>query len=171
MRAEKANLVAELKEKVQSSPFVLVTDYNTMNVPQFAELRKRLRAVGARYTVVKNTVFKVALKEVGLPTLDEYLAGQTAVVCGEKDVCAAAKVLKTFSTEFKKPVVRGGVLDNALIDAKQINALADLPARDVLLAQLLGVLNAPASALVRILNEPGAQVARVIQAKNTPAAA
>jgi large subunit ribosomal protein L10 len=171
MRAEKASLVSEMKAKVQNSPFVLVTDYSAMNVIQFAELRKRLRGVGARFTVVKNTVFKVAIKEAGLPAIDDYLAGQTAVVSGEKDVCAAAKVLKTFASEFKKPAVRGGVLDNAVLDAVQVQALADLPSREALLAQILGLLNTPATQLARILGEPGSALARVVKAKSEAPAA
>ncbi len=87
------------------------------------------------------------------------------VVTGAQDVCAAAKVVKNFSDEFKKPEIKGGVLDGALLDAAGIKALADLPSREVLLAQLLGVLQAPASKLVRTLNEPAASLARVLQAK------
>jgi large subunit ribosomal protein L10 len=97
--------------------------------------------------------------------LGDVLVGQTAVVTGAQDVCAAAKVMKNFSDEFKKPEIKGGVLDGALLDPAGIKALADLPSREVLLATLLGVLQAPASKLVRTLNEPAASLARVLQAK------
>jgi large subunit ribosomal protein L10 len=84
---------------------------------------------------------------------------------GAADVAAAAKVVKTFTAEFKKPQVKVGVVDKLVVSEAQVNAIADLPAKEVLLAQLLGVLQAPASKLVRLLNEPAASLARVLQAK------
>ena len=93
------------------------------------------------------------------------MSGQTAIVIGESDVCAAAKVLKTFSAEFQKPAVKAGVLDKAILSSEQIRALAELPAKNVLQAQLLGVLQAPLQRLLAVLNEPGASLARLLQAK------
>jgi large subunit ribosomal protein L10 len=100
-----------------------------------------------------------------MPEMSESLSGQTAMVTGEVDICAAAKVLKTFAAEFKKPTVRLGVLDNAALSAAQVAELADLPSKDVLRATLLGLLQTPASQLVRVLNEPAASLARVLKAK------
>ena len=171
MRPEKSLIVEDLREKFQSSPFLIVDDYTGMTVPHFAELRKRLRASGASLSVVKNSFVKIAAKELGMPDLGKSLAGQNAVVTGERDICAAAKVLKTFAKEFTKPIVKGGVLDNSALDATQITALADLPPKEVLQAQLLGLLNMPATSFVRVLNEPGASLARVLQAKADAAGA
>ena len=98
-----------------------------MNVLQFSELRTRLAGAGARCRVVKNTFLRRAAAEVGYPDLADNLSGQTAIVTGESDVCAAAKILKGFSTEFQKPTVKVGVLDKAIISKEQIRALADLP--------------------------------------------
>ena len=165
MRPEKSLIVEDLREKFQSSPFLIVADYTGMTVPHFAELRKRLRGTGANLSVVKNSFVKIAAKELGMPDLGKALAGQNAVVTGERDICAAAKVLKTFAKEFTKPVVKGGVLDNTALDATQITALADLPPKEVLQSQLLGLLNMPATSFVRVLNEPGASLARVLKAK------
>jgi large subunit ribosomal protein L10 len=165
MRPEKSLIVEDLREKLQSSPFLIVADYTGMTVPHFAELRKRLRGSGANLSVVKNSFVKIAAKELGMPDLGKALAGQNAVVTGERDICAAAKVLKTFAKEFTKPIVKGGVLDNSALDANQITALADLPPKEVLQSQLLGLLNMPATSFVRVLNEPGASLARVLQAK------
>jgi large subunit ribosomal protein L10 len=114
--------------------------------------------------VVKNTFLRRAAKEAGLPDLGD-LRGQTAIVVGDKDVAAAAKVLKNFTAEFKKPEVKTGVVDKLVVSGAQIQEIADLPSREVLLATLLGVLNAPASKLVRVLNEPASALARVLQAK------
>jgi large subunit ribosomal protein L10 len=163
MRPEKSLIVEDLREKFQSSPFLIIADYTGMTVPHFAELRTRLAGSGAKFNVVKNSFIKIAAKELGMPEL--ALSGQTAVVTGERDICGAAKVLKTFAKEFTRPVLRGGVLDNSALDAAQITALADLPPREVLQAQLLGLLLSPATKLVRTLNEPGASLARILQAK------
>lgn len=163
MRPEKASIVEDLLGRFNASPFIFVADYTGLKVDQFAELRNRLYNVGARCQVVKNTFLRRAVSEAGLPELAD-LRGQTAVITGEKDVAAAAKVVKTFTAEFKKPEVKIGIVDRLLVNKEQIQAIADLPAREVLLAQLLGLLNMPATQFVRILNEPAASLARVIKA-------
>jgi large subunit ribosomal protein L10 len=164
MRPEKANIVEDLQTRLNASPFLFVADYTGLKVDQFAELRNRLWGAGARCHVVKNTFLRRAAKDAGLPELGE-LRGQTAIVVGDKDAAAAAKILKTFSTEFKKPEIKAGVVDKLAVSSEQIKAIADLPSREVLLATLLGVLQAPASKLVRVLNEPASALARVLQAK------
>ncbi len=164
MHPAKASVVTDLNKRLNDSPFIFVADYTGLNVTQFSELRTRLDKAGARCQVVKNSYLRLAAKGAGLPDLGE-LRGQNAIVTGEKDVAAAAKVLKNFTAEFKKPTVRTGVVDRLIVTTEQIQAIADLPSRDVLLSQLLGVLSAPASKLVRLLNEPASQLARVLQAR------
>lgn len=164
MRPEKANIVDDLQVSLNNSPYLFVTDYTGLRVDQFSELRNRLAGAGARCHVVKNTFLRIAAEKAGMPEL-KALKGQTAIIVGDKDVAAAAKILKTFVTEFKKPEVKSGVIDRAVVSADQINTIAELPAREVLLATLLGVLNAPATKLVRVLNEPASALARVLQAK------
>lgn len=164
MHPAKAIIVEDLQQKLNASPYLFVADYTGLKVDQFAELRTRLNGAGARCHVVKNTFLRRAAKEAGLPELTE-LRGQTAIIVGDKDVAAAAKVLKSFTAEFKKPEVKTGVVDRVVVSTEQIKAIADLPAREVLLATLLGVLNAPASKLVRVLNEPASALARLLRAK------
>jgi large subunit ribosomal protein L10 len=164
MHPAKESVVVDLQAKLNASPFLFVADYTGLKVSQFAELRNRLWTAGARCHVVKNTFLRRAAKDAGLPDLGD-LRGQTAIVVGDKDVAAAAKVLKNFTAEFKKPEVKTGVVDNLVVSSEQIQTIADLPSREVLLATLLGVLNAPASKLVRVLNEPASALARVLQAK------
>lgn len=164
MNPAKEIVVEDLQAKLNASPFLFVADYTGLKVTQFAELRNRLWTAGARCHVVKNTFLRRAAKNVGLPELAE-LKGQTAIIVGDKDVAAAAKVLKNFTAEFKKPEVKTGVVDRIVVSTAQIAAIADLPSREVLLATLLGTLNAPASQLVRVLNEPASALARVLQAK------
>ena len=165
MRPEKASIVSELSERLNRSPFVLVTDYQRMNVSHFADLRGRLAATGAQVHVVKNSFLKRAMTDSGLPDVADKLTGQTAVVTGEKDVAPVAKILKTFIAEFKIAGMKIGVVDKSILSSQELETLAELPSRDVLLAQLLGLLLSPATKLVRLLNEPGSALAKVLNAR------
>ncbi len=165
MRPEKANIVEDLSEKLNGSPFILVTDYQRMKVDHFGELRNRLAPTGAEVHVVKNSFLKRAMSASGMPDLAEQLSGQTAVVTGNSDVAPVAKVLKAFAAEFKIASLKVGVVDKAVLSTAEVESLADLPPRDILLSQLLGVLLAPATKLARTLNEPAAALARLLNAK------
>src|ERR1700750_3367651 len=165
MRPEKASIVSDLSEKLNRSPFLLVTDYKQMKVDQFGELRNRLAPAGAEVRVVKNSFLKRAMADSGMPDVGDKLTGQTAIVMGEKDVAPVAKILKAFAAEFKIAALKIGVIDKAVISTADVEALAELPAREVLLAQLLGLFQAPATRLVRVLNEPAAAFARLLKAK------
>ena len=164
MRPEKNFIIDEIKARVDKTPYVLLTDYTGMQVPQFAELRNRLSGAKAELRVVKNTLLRRALKDSNLPDLESYLHGQSAVVMGEDDVSAAAKVLKNFAAEFQKPKIKVGILDRAVLEPAQIMALADLPSKDVLQSQLLGLLLQPATMLARLINTPASMVAQVLKA-------
>ncbi len=164
MRPEKPTIVEDVKLRLANSPFLIVVEYGGMNVNHFAELRNRLAGAGATLTVIKNTFLRRSIKDAGYPELDAHLTGQTAFVVGEKDICASAKILKTFAAEFEKPTIRAGILDNSVLTTDEVIALADLPSKEVLQAQLLGLLLQPATRLVRTLNEPAASLARVLQA-------
>src|SRR3954470_25081331 len=173
MRPEKASIVSDLSEKLKGSPFILVTDYQRMNVNHFADLRNRLAANGAEVHVVKNSFLKRAMTDSGLPDVATKLTGQTAVVTGEKDAAPIAKILKTFAAEFKIAALKIGVVDKAVLSTQEVEALAELPSREVLLSQLLGLFMSPATKLVRVLNEPGSAFARLLNARkdSMPAAA
>ena len=166
MRPEKADIVSDLSQKLTKSPFMLVTDYQRMKVDQFSELRNRLQPAGAEVRVVKNTFLKRAMAVSGLPDVGAQLTGQTAVVMGEADVAPVAKILKTFAAEFKIAALKVGVVDKSVLSTQDVEALAELPPREVLLAQLLGLLLSPMGSLARLLNEPGASLARLLQAKS-----
>jgi large subunit ribosomal protein L10 len=165
MRAEKQNISAEYVARLNASPFFIVVDYQGLKVGPITELRKRLNKAGAEMHVVKNSIFRIAAKEAGLADLTGTLAGQLAVVTGRKDVSSAAKVLKTFSSEFEKPKLKFGYLNSQRLETKELLTLADLPSIEVLRAKLLGLLNTPATTLVRLLNTPATQLARVLKAK------
>jgi len=165
MRAEKQFITAEYVAQLNASPFFIVVDYRGLKVGPITELRRRLNKAGARMHVVKNTLFRLAVKEAGVADLGASLAGQLAVVTGQRDVSTAAKVVKTFAAEFDKPKVRFGYLKNQRLESADVLALADLPSIEVLRARLLGVIMAPATKLAAIINTPATQLARVLQAR------
>lgn len=169
MRAEKQNISSEYVARLGKSPFFYVVDYQGLRVAPLTELRKRLRGIGAEIHIVKNSIFRIAAKDSGVADLGSTLTGQTAVITGQKDAAAAAKVLKTFVAEFERPKLKFGFLGNQRMEPAAINTLADLPSIDVLRGKLLGLLNTPATNLVRILNTPATQLAQVIKAKSEKA--
>ena len=165
MRPEKASIVSDLSEKLNRSPFLLVTDYKQMKVDQFGELRNRLAPAGAEVRVVKNSFLKRAMADSGMPDVGDKLTGQTAIVMGEKDVAPVAKILKMFAAEFKIAALKIGVVNKSVMSTSDVEALAELPSREILLAKLLGLMLAPATQLVRVLNEPASAFARLLKAK------
>src|SRR6185295_1748357 len=152
MRPEKQSLTREYLTRLNGSPFFIVVDYKGLKVGHMTELRKRLNKAGAEVHVVKNSIFRIAAKEAGVGELNGGLAGQVAVVTGQKDVSTAAKVVKTFGSEFDKLKVKFGYLNNQRLADTDLLALADLPSMEVLRAKFLGLLNAPATKLVTLLN-------------------
>lgn len=165
MRAEKQLITNEYLARLNASPFFIVVGYTGLKVGHLTELRKRLKAAGAEMHIVKNTIFRIAAKEAGVAELNGSLAGQLAVVTGQKDISAAAKALKNFGAEFDKLKVKFGYLNNKRVEEADLMALADLPSIEVLRGKLLGVINAPAQKLVTLINTPASQLARVIKAK------
>ena len=166
MKAIKENIISDLIERFNASPFMVVVDYSALTVDQFETLRGKLLDCASGVHVTKNSYAKRASASVDYPEeIAEYLAGQTALVTGERDLCATAKVLKDFRKETEKLEMRAGVLDGNFLTAEELNALAALPPMDVLRAQLLGTLQSPAGTLVRLLNEPASGLARVLKLK------
>ena len=165
MRAEKQNLTQEYLVRLNASPFFIVVNYQGLKVGPITDLRKRLNKAGAEVHVVKNSLFRLAAKEAGVADLNGALTGQIAVITGKKDVSAAAKVVKTFGSEFDKLKVKFGYLNNNRLEASDLAALADLPSLEVLRGKLLGLLQAPATKLAVLLNTPAGRLARVLQAR------
>src|ERR1700733_10737740 len=165
MRAEKQYISNEYLVRLNASAFFIVVDYRGLKVGPITELRKRLNKAGAEMHVVKNSLFRLAVKEAGVADLGASLSGQLAVVTGQRDVSSAAKVVKTFSAEFDKPKIRFGYLKNQRLESADIVALADLPSIEVLRSKLLGVIMAPATRLATVIKAPGTQLARVLQAR------
>ncbi len=165
MRAEKTILTKEYLGRLNASPFFIVLNYQGLKVAAITELRRRLQKAGAEMHVVKNSIFRLAVKEAGVADLGATLTGQLAVVTGPRDISAAAKVVKTFAAEFDKPKMRFGYLNHQRLEEPDLKALADLPSLEVLRGNLLGALQAPATKLAVLLNTPATQLARVLQAR------
>ena len=153
MNPDKEIIITGLLARVNESPFVIVIDYTGLTVPQFSELRNRLGDTGAKCTVAKNSYMRKALSEAGLPDIGADLNGQTAFVTGSEEVFSAAKVLKNFEKEFKKPEMKIGILGEDILDVDKLKALAEIPSREAVLSQLLGLINEPATRIARILLE------------------
>jgi large subunit ribosomal protein L10 len=173
MNPDKKIIINGLLDRVNASPYLIVIDYTGLTVKQFTELRNRLDAGGARCTVAKNSYMRKVLTEAGLPDLGDTLVGQTAFVMGESEVFAAAKAIKNFTKEFKKPEMKVGLLGDAVLDADKLQALADIPSREAVLSQLLGLILEPATRIARVLNakfDPDGANAPADTAEETPAA-
>lgn len=165
MRPEKKSIVEELRSKISDSSFVILTNYRGLNVLRTEELRRRLRKVRAQFQVIQNSMFRRAAKEVpSFTALEEKVDGPSAMVFGKGDVVQAAKVLRDFAGEFELPVVRAGAMEGAVLSAADIDALAQLPAREVLLAMFVGTVAAPLSRLVGVLQQKVASVVYVLKA-------
>ena len=165
MRAEKQYLTKEYLARLNASPFFIVVDYKGLKVGPITELRKRLIRAGSEIHVVKNSIFRLAAKEAGVADMNGALTGQLAVITGQRDISAAAKVVKNFNAEFDKLKIKFGYLNNNRLESSDLVALADLPSLEVLRSKLMGLLQAPATKLVMLLNTPASQLARVLQAR------
>jgi large subunit ribosomal protein L10 len=162
-RPDKAAAVAELTDAFRESSAAVLTEYRGLTVAQLKELRRSL-AGNATYSVVKNTLTKIAAREAGVETLEPMLEGPSAIAFVTGDPVEVAKSLKSFGREHPLLVVKGGVLDGRPITADEVKKLADLESREVLLGKLAGGLNAPATKLAAAFAAPAAQLARLFAA-------
>jgi large subunit ribosomal protein L10 len=162
-RSDKTAAVAEIVDAFRGSSAAVLTEYRGLTVSQLTELRRSMGS-SAKYTVVKNTLTKIAAQEAGLTGLDELLTGPTAVAFISGDPVEAAKGLRDFSKANPLLIIKGGVLDGAPITSAEINRLADLESREVLLAKLAGAMNGSLVKAVTLLSAPLSQAARLIEA-------
>ena len=144
--------VEALTEQLKGSPNIFVTDFTGLSVLRMTELRRRLRGAGVDYVVVKNTLAQRAFAANGVNALDDHLAGPTGLVLSGRDPVAGAKVLADFAKEFEKPAIKIGLVDGKPVSPDQVKQLASLPPREVLLAQLAGVIQAPMAQFAGVMN-------------------
>lgn len=150
-RPEKVEVIEEVRERAESSAAAVVAEYRGLTVAEMAELRRSLRAAGGDFKVFKNTLVKRAIAGTSHESLIDLLSGPTGIAFVEGDVSAVAKALKTFADANPALVVKGGVLDGAALDPSALKALASLPSREVMLAQLAGLIQAPMSSLAGLM--------------------
>jgi large subunit ribosomal protein L10 len=151
LRHEKDAVIDEVARLLADSETLFVSDYRGLTMEQLTQLRGKLRESGAKFKVVKNTLGSIAADRAGWAAAKELLRGPTAVTFCGADPVAAAKALSDFARTNPQLAVRGGLLDASLIDADGVKALASLPSRDVLLAQVVGTIAAPMTGLVTVL--------------------
>jgi large subunit ribosomal protein L10 len=150
-RPGKVSTVAEIAEKLSQAQAVFVSEYRGLNVKQLAGVRNALRPVGAEHVVYKNTLARIAVREQGLDGLEPVLVGPTALTFVTGDIAGAAKALRDSSRTLPALVIKGGVLGGVALSADDVNALADLPSREELLARIAGAFQAPLTKTARLL--------------------
>ncbi|KAB7755612.1 MULTISPECIES: 50S ribosomal protein L10 [Mycobacteriaceae] len=161
--AEKATAVADIAEQFKASTATVVTEYRGLTVANLAELRRSLGA-SATYTVAKNTLVKRAASEAGIEGLDDLFAGPTAIAFITGEPVDAAKALKKFAKDHKQLVIKGGYMDGAALSVAQVEKIADLESREVLLSKLAGAMKAKQSQTAALFAAPASQIARLAAA-------
>ena len=164
-RHDKDEFIGELQQKLQGASAVYLTDFTGLNVKQMTQFRARLRKQGVEYVVVKNTLAQRAVQGLDLPDVAAFFTGPTGVVIGREDAVAAAKAITDFAREFgDRPAVKVGIVEKREINPEQVKKLADMPPREVLLAQIAGGLQAPMARLAGGMSQILAGFARAVDA-------
>jgi large subunit ribosomal protein L10 len=165
-RTEKQQLIDDLHAEFGRSPHAIVVDFRGLGVNAATEFRRKVKASGSRYRVVKNSLALRALKDTPLEKLGPHFDGTTGVAYTGQDPVALAKVLVDFVKDNPQLSVKGGlVAGSQVLDAEGVKALSTMPSLPEMRSRLLGVLQAPAAKLVRLLNEPASGLARVLAAQ------
>lgn len=162
-KPEKITAVAEITEQFKGATAAVVTEYRGLSVGQITQLRRSL-GEGATYSVAKNTLVKRAAEAAGVEGLDELFTGPTAIAFIEGEPVVAAKAIKTFAKENKALVIKGGLMDGRVLSVAEIEQIADLETREVLLAKLAGAMKGNLAKAAGLFNQPASQVARLAAA-------
>ena len=163
-KAEKQAQLEEIKKVLAEAKSAVLVDFIGLTVAEDTELRRKVREAGASYTVYKNTLISIAAKENGIEGLDPVLAKNTAICSSAEDAVAACKVICDFVKDHKKMQLKAGVVEGKVVTVDEVKAVAALPPKEVLVAKMLGSLNAPISGLVRTLNGTAAKIVYVLDA-------
>lgn len=164
IKSEKEALIQELNDKFSRAQTAIIVEFSKLNVETVTNLRKKLRDSGVEYKVLKNTLAKRAAKGTKVEVVSDDFTGPVAAVLGFEDVVTPAKVLSEFLKNLETIKVRSAMVDGQKVDAKGVETLAKLPGINELRAQILGLINQPATKLARTIAAPGQQLARVLQA-------
>lgn len=148
---QKRQIVEEIKEKIEKSQSVVLVDYRGLNVDEVTQLRRKCREAGVDYKVYKNTLMRFAFKDAGYEEFNKYLTGPNAVAFGYEDPVLPAKITNDFGKDHNNLEIKAGIVDGKIVELEEIKRLAELPSREVLIAQVLGGLNAPISGFANVL--------------------
>jgi large subunit ribosomal protein L10 len=163
VRADKATAVADIAEQFKAATATLITEYRGLSVANLAELRRSL-GEAATYAVAKNTLVKRAASEAGIEGLDELFVGPTAIAFVSGEPVDAAKAIKTFARDHKALVIKGGYMDGRALTVAEVERIADLESREVLLARMAGAMKGNLAKAAGLFNAPASQVARLAAA-------
>lgn len=161
---EKESLVAEIKDRFAGSQAVIMADYRGLTVKEMQELRGMVREAGGEVKIYKNTLTEIAVRELALPNMDQFLEGPTAFVFIAEDPVAPAKALSTFAKAHQALELKGGYVQNQVVGAEAVKAIATLPSREELIAKLLGTIQNPMRGAVTVLSGPARSFATVLDA-------
>ena len=163
-KEEKTALVVQLAADLGRAAIVVVSEYRNIKATESDDLRRRLRAAQGQFRVAKNTLVRLAIKNTKFEALESNLGGTVGLLLSYADPVEFAKTINSLRELGERFKVRGGILDGKPLTAQEVSALAMLPPREVIFAQLLGLLQAPATRLARLINEPGSSLARLLEA-------
>ena len=162
--AQNKEMLASIKEDLDGVSAMWVVDYRGLTVKEMQQLRRDIRETGSVLKVYKNTLVHLALAEAELPTLDDMLAGPSAFVFSGNDVAASAKALKTFAKANQNLEIKGGLMEGAAVSAAEVEAIASLPSREQLMAQIAGAISGVARGLATTINGVPRGLAQVVKA-------
>lgn len=160
----KTDNIEEIKGKIEKAQSIVLVDYRGLNVEQLTDLRSKYRKAGVDYKVYKNSMMRFAFKDSGLEDFNQYLKGPSAIAFGYDDPVNAAKITSEFVKDNEKLEIKAGVVDGKIINVDEVNNLAKLPSREVLVAQVLGGFNSPIQGFANVLQGTIRSLATVLNA-------
>jgi len=163
IQAEKAETVAAVQKRLRAAKLAIVTEYRGLNVEQMTRLRREIRQASGEYQVIKNTLVKLALEGSPYADLERLLEGPNGWVFAYDDPVVLSKALIKFASENDKLAIKGAVFEGQFMDPAKVKVLSQMPSKPELQAKLLATIQAPATQLVRLIQEPGARVARLLE--------
>ena len=161
---EKKVIVSEITEKLDRAASVILVDYRGLTVGEATQLRREMRQAGVEYKVLKNTLIKRAADELQISGLDPYLNGPTAVIFSDSDPVIPAKIMSDFIRRARKTEIKSGILGKTVINAAGVQSLSEMPPKEVVVAKLMGTINAPIANLAGVLNATLRQVVTALDA-------
>jgi len=164
LRKQKQEIIDEIREQIQGSPLIIFSTFTGLNVEKITQLRRLLREVNSSYRVVKNTLMKKAVKGTDLEAVERFLVGPSAVIFAKGEPSKPCKIIKEFKKENEQLEIKGGVFTGKVLSKKEIEELADLPSREVLIAKLLLLFRSPQQRLVNVLIGVPQKLVQVLEA-------